>query len=544
MCGIFFYYAQHEILDNARLMKEFMKIQPRGPDNSNVFIQDHMFVGFHRLAINDLSFNGMQPMHLDKYMLICNGEIYNYKQINSQYKLNCTSNSDCETILQLYKTLKISYKNNIEKTIDEICRIIDGEYAFIIYDKSEEKILICRDKFGVRPLFIAFDETRNCICLASELKAIDKLFVQNIEQFPPSAYCIYDLNTSETIPKIYNTISEKLYDVKTGVEEDVILPIIRDILIKSVVKRSVTSERPICALLSGGLDSSLVCGILHKYCNLKQKLHTFSIGIKGSSDLLYARKVAEFISSDHHEVHVTADDMLNEIENVIKVIESYDTTTVRASIPHYLIANYIKNTTDFKVVFSGEMSDEQMGGYLYFKNAPSPFEFHTECNRLLEEVCYFDNLRADRCISNNGLEARVPFSDSHLVKLMQSVDPLLRMCKGTIEKGLLRRAFENDDLIPPEVLFRQKEAFSDGVSNEGDSWYKILQRHIDTIVTDEEFLEESIKIKHCTPDSKESYYYRKLYSKHYTHQEVIPHFWKPMWVSQSDPSARELKDIY
>ena len=544
MCGIFLYIdkSRHRTFSEEHVFSEFMKIQHRGPDNSTFSILDEsLAMGFHRLAINDLSWKGNQPMMINDVAMICNGEIYNHEAIKKQYKLECTSNSDCETVLMLYNALS---KNEDQDIMDEMARVIDGEYAFLIYDKNKQKVYSCRDPFGVRPLFIGYDENvKNRVGFASELKALDKLFT-DVHQFLPGTYMVVEMSGTSmdwTLGCFHDVfdVARNLEHVQTNLVD--IFPVIRDLLINSVRKRMSSSDRPMCALLSGGLDSSLVCGILSKYQNKEQKLHTFSIGISSEgTDIQCAREVAKFINSEHHEVIISAPEMLRHIEKVIYITETFDITTIRASIPHYLVSKYIKEHTDFKIVFSGELSDEQFGGYLYFKKAPNEVEFTKECTRLLDEVCYFDNLRADRCISFNGLEARVPFSDLSLVKYVSSIDPSLRMSKGKIEKFLLRKAFENEGLIPESILNRQKEAFSDGVSKNTDSWYKIIQNHIESLVTDEEFLRESIKFTFCIPDTKEAYYYRKIYHHFYTNQYIIPNFWRPKWVDQMDPSAREL----
>ena len=233
-------------------------------------------------------------------------------------------------------------------------------------------------------------------------------------------------------------------------------------------------------------------------------------------------------------------------KKVIRITETYDITTIRASTPHYLISKYIRENTDFKCLFSGEGSDELNGSYAYFKKAPDMDAFHDETNRLLEDICYFDNLRADRCISSQGLEARVPFLDHHFVKLIQSIDPKLKMCDDKIEKYLLRKAFDGIDLIPAKVLWRPKEAFSDGVSQTTKSWYQIIQEHVDTLITDDEFKTEAPKYTHCTPHTKEAYYYRKIFHSHYKHNNILPYIWLPKFVDSSitDPSARTLKNIY
>ena len=546
MCGIFFYLNKDGSRTMSYLFEQFMKIKHRGPDFTSFSFFDNIAIGFHRLAINDLTQSGNQPMVDNDVVLICNGEIYNYKMLNEKFKLNCRSHSDCETILQLYHHLNTPSISD-DSLMYELCNNLDGEFAFVLYDIKKKKVYAARDPFGVRPLFIGYNESADCgdVGFASELKALDKIFV-DAHQFFPGTYMAMNIGQKKEpsfIVQYYYQVCRPL-DLAVNTDLNVILPMIKKCVTESVLNRMSTLDRPFCALLSGGLDSSLVCGILAK--NSPNPINTFSIGMsKDSTDLEYARVVARHIKSIHHEVILSAEDMLEAIEEVIYAIESYDITTVRASIPHFLLAKHIREHTDFKVVFTGEMSDEQFGGYLYFKKAPDAEQFHEECNRLLEEVCYFDNLRADRCISGNGLEARVPFADTTLISFVQSIDPELRMCNDKkIEKYLLRKAFEDveDPIIPSEVLYRQKEAFSDGISKQTkkDSWYKILQTHINKLVTDEEFLQESIKINFCTPDTKESYYYRKIFEKHYSTEFVIPHFWRPKWTKQKDPSAREL----
>lgn len=546
MCGIFFYLNEAEQFDITNILQQFMKIQHRGPDHSQIFIEKNMIIGFHRLAINDLSYDGNQPMYMHDVILVCNGEIYNFKELNESFDLKCSSHSDCETIIKLYYHLYEKYEHNIETAIYHLCNNLDGEFAFIIYDKKNNKIIAARDNVGTRPLFIGFDENIKKIAFASELKAIDSLFPENSSQFKPSTFMIIDTKTFEWSVKQYNIISEPyLENMETDLE--IILPTIRKLLIKAVEKRVSNTDRPLCCLLSGGLDSSLICGIISKYIlKADNKLNTFSIGMKGSTDLKYAQKVANFIGSEHHEVLVSKEEMLDAIEEVIQVTETWDVTTIRASVVNYLVAKYIKDNTCCIVTMSGELSDEGGGGggYIYLKKAPDALAFYNECNRLLEEVYYFDNLRADRCISSNGLEVRFPFSDRNLIKYFQSIDPKLRMCNDKIEKFLLRKAFENENVLPLEIINRPKAAFSDACSSEEESWYKIIQNHVETLITDEEFIEQSSQIKHCPPQTKEALYFRKIFGKYYQNDSIIPHLWLPKWCGDTnEPSARAI-DIY
>jgi asparagine synthase (glutamine-hydrolysing) len=549
MCGIFCYLglantdkADHAALANPDIYNGFMQTRHRGPDNSHILIDDNLFIGFHRLMINDLTYNGDQPMIQNENVLICNGEIYNFKELIKKYKLNCKSHSDCEVIVQLYNYFKTIY-HDTDNVVRYLSQELDGEFAFIIYDKNIKKLIVVRDRFGMRPLFIG--TSINAIGFGSELKNLDKLF-DNVEQFKPSNFAIYNtLNNKLDIQDIYYEIPFN-FDRGINLGLDVI-PQIRKTFEDAVQKRLI-SDVPICALLSGGLDSSLVCGILTEKLG-RGVLNTFSIGMKGSTDLHYARKVADYIGSIHHEVLVSEKEMLESIEEVIRITETYDITSVRASTPHYLVSKYIKENTNFRCVLSGEMSDELLGGYLYFKKAPDSGSFIAETHRLLNDICYFDNLRADRCISSQSLEARVPFSDTKFISLIQSIDPVLRQ-NEKIEKYLLRKAFDGANIIPDEVLWRSKSAFSDAVSSDEKSWYRIIQDHVDTLITDDEFEIESIKYGYCTPTTKESYYYRKTFHKYYKNNKVIPYFWLPKFIRSSssgqiiDPSARTLTELY
>ena len=315
---------------------------------------------------------------------------------------------------------------------------------------------------------------------------------------------------------------------------------------ENAVKKRLMSDRPIGCLLSGGLDSSLVSSIVareFKKIN-KGQLNTFSIGFKGSTDLENARVVAEHIGSVHHEILLTEQDFLDAIVPVIKTIESYDTTTVRASVGNYLVSKYIKEHTDITVVFNGDGSDEVAGGYKYMKNAPNKEAFNSECLRLLDEIAFFDVLRSDRSLSSEwSLESRTPFLDKTFVQTYLNMPVEYRIPSAhNIEKSLLRNAFKNDNLLPESVLWRKKEAFSDGVSGTENSWHKVVQTFIDSQVSDNEFNTNKSKIVHNQPQLKESYYYRKVFETYYPNKaHIIPHFWMPKWTDCIDPSARELQ---
>ena len=526
MCGIFFYFGKKYNREN--LLIDFNKIINRGPDQSKLIDLDDKVFGFHRLAINDLSENGMQPFIDNNIYLICNGEIYNHNFLKKEYNIKTNSHSDCEVIIYLYKLC------GIEKT----CQLLDGVFAFVLYDKISDKLYAARDPYGVRPLFMGNNEEKE-LFISSELKSIsDKCKV--VDQFNHGTYLEYKQNDIFMIKKYYNNN----YKIDPLRSEEFILNCIKNKLTKAVKKR-LLSDRPMGALLSGGLDSSLISGIIckiYKVQNIKNKLKTFSIGMKGATDLEYAKLVSDYIGSEHHTVECTEQEFLSAIPKVIYNIESYDTTTVRASVGNYLVAKYIKENTDIVVLFNGDGSDEQ-SGYYYLRNAPNKDEFHNECLKLLDEIKYYDVLRSDRSVSSKwSLEARTPFLDKEFVEFYMSIDPKLKMYNAAkIEKYLLRKAFEKENIIPEKVLWRPKEAFSDGCSSETRSWHKIIQEYVDLIITDNEFNENKEKFKKNPPLNKESYWYRKIFESHYPGKgDIIPHYWLPNWSDVKDPSAREL----
>ena len=527
MCGIIFIFgnsiSEHDF-------SEYMKqLSHRGPDASDYMrIDNDAVMGFTRLRINDLSENGMQPMSNedDSVFMICNGEIFNHKEVIDKHNFTTKSLSDCEVILHLY----LKYRGDA-KFINTMIEELDGEFAFVIYDKTKKITIASRDRFGVRPLFRG--QSNKMVAYASEMKALS--FCDEINQVIPGTYDIVDESKTISNHTHYNLFNNTFINNHS---ESTILKNINTLFRKAVEKR-LMSERPICCLLSGGLDSSLVSSLVASHYP-PNSIHTFSIGFEGSPDLYYARKVANHIKSKHHEVIVTEQDFLDQIENTIKTIESYDTTTVRASVGNLLVCKYISENTDFKVVFNGDYSDEVCGGYKYFKNASTSDAFDRECKRLVSDICYFDSLRSDRTISSQGLEARVPFSDHAFVQYYFSIPCEMRMRS---DKYMLRKAFEDDDLLPSEILWRPKEAFSDGVSKKERSWHVILKNHIDSMISDDEFEKHRNNIIFNKPLLKESYYYRKIYDENYQrYPYTIPYFWMPKWCDSSiiDPSAREI----
>lgn len=540
MCGIF------AILNNSTIDKtietSFKSGSGRGPEFSKlVATQKNVTLGFHRLAINGLNELSNQPLNVNGVTLICNGEIYNYKQLYNILDINPTTQSDCEIIIHCYLKFGIKY------TLD----VLDGVFAFVLIDNKSGEIYVARDIYGVRPLFCSLqegpDSTKekeqeqeqyNRIFFASELKMIHELTTHKICQFRPGSYSKYVFNNSIWC-------QEEKY---VGYHEGCITQSsawyyneIREKLISSVKKRIDATERPIACLLSGGLDSSLITSIVSSFMDTQGKtVETYSIGLEGSEDLKYARLVANFLNTDHHEIVVSEDDFLQAIPEVIKIIESYDTTTVRASVGNYMVAKYIKEHSDAKVIFNGDGSDEVTGGYMYFHKAPDSLTFDNECKRLLKDICYFDGLRSDRCISCHGLEARTPFLDKEFVRNYLSLPYQKRYHAGQkqCEKYLLREAFGS--YLPAEVLFRTKEAFSDGVSNQTRSWYQIIQEHIEELD-----LDMSKQYDFNPPQTKEQYYYRKVFEELYPgRSNVIPYFWMPRFIENATDSSARTLDIY
>ena len=536
MCGIIFNLTcESDVLQNA--------LNHRGPDKYSVFTDDIVNMQFHRLKINDLSHEGDQPMSLNNCKLICNGEIFNHKELVTNFGFTTKSKSDCEVILHLYNHFKIVYKNRDQIIMDTLCNILDGEFAFCLYDIELSKVFYARDPYGVRPLFL----NNITYSAASELKAFKPDHHVHVHQFPPGHFTILsktNMNQCTFVkPILYTDIlmneeNQRFINNHPYTDEkyEDILVSVKTLLERAVKKRTM-SDRNVCALLSGGLDSSLVAALLSK--TLDSKLKTFSIGFENSPDIKYANLVAKHIDSDHTNVIVSEDDFLNAIETVIHVIESYDTTTVRASVGNYLISKYISENSDCVVVFNGDYADEVCGGYKYVKKCPDELSFQHDCINRVRDIHFFDSLRSDRSISSNGLEARVPFADKIFLQYYMSIPHNYRMSNDEkIEKKIIRDAFANDGILPDEVLWRPKEAFSDGVSAKTNSWGDIVRQFIDQKVTDEDFTANN----YMNFKLKETYYYHKIFSKYYKNDKIIPYLWMPRFCDPNiaDPSARKL----
>ena len=534
MCGIFGYMSSDKITQGVlqAINVEGMKCKSRGPDNTVTRkIGDNIFLMFHRLKINDTSELGNQPIvHPDDYNItvICNGEIYNWRKLATSNNFKTKSTSDCEIIVHMYK------KYGIEETV----KSLDGVFAFILIDSTINKIYAARDPIGVRSLYVGCSP--GVISFGSECKTLDNI-CNEIIQFKPGSYITLDTSNIPSSPRdidFTNYYSREYDPIDDKISN--ILPCIRNKLNLSIDKR-LLSDRPIGCLLSGGLDSSLIAALVSN--KLKTPLHTFSIGLEGAVDLKYAKIVSEHLGTVHSEYIITEEEMFNSIEDVVKTIETYDITTIRASIPMFLLCKHIKNTTDITVLFSGEGSDEASGSYLYFHNTPNEAELQTEILRLMKDLSYFDVLRSDKSTASAGLEVRVPFLDKEFLEYYLGLLPKFKMPKTySMEKYLLRKAFDIGDILPKEVLWRTKEGMSDGVSSQNKSWAEIIQDKVDTVITDEEFNEHKLRYTHNPPQFKEAYYYRKLFEKTLKNRsELLPYYWLPRWSGDiTDPSARIL----
>jgi asparagine synthase (glutamine-hydrolysing) len=548
MCGILARLRTRGYLVNTPITtdtfeSQLNKLVARGPEGSEIVdVNDNVKFGFTRLAINGLTDAGMQPYTKGPVTWICNGEIYNSKTLEQTLGLESTG-SDCECIGELY----LRHRDNLAA----FARALDGVFAIVLYDSERNHLIVTRDPYGVRPLFLATLPTNDAIELASEIKAIGPGY-DKVTAFLPGCVRLYDARTTEILQDIqYHTIPwitnpQFCPSERTGFQDACVA--IRVALENAVHKRLLT-DRPVAALLSGGLDSSLIAALVQK--NLKQlgkpPLKTFSIGFEGSSDVMHARMVADWIGSNHTEIIMTPDEFFEAIPDVIKAIESYDTTTVRASTGNYLIAKKIRELTDCKVVFNGDGSDELFGGYLYFNNAPDDIAFQAESERLLKDIHTFDVLRSDRSMSANGLEARTPFLDKQFVAVVRSIHPSFLRPKlgGQVEKEILRCAFDDDVTLPIKVLWRRKEAFSDGVSRPEKAWFQDIQERLQkSIHMQWEKNDPKVYQGHLIPTSGEEYYYWFHFVAVYgivALKTTVPYKWMPKWSpGATDPSARTL----
>ena len=524
MCGIFCYLGNEIIINKELLINNSNKISKRGPDNTkHLFINEKIFFSFHRLSINGLNDESDQPMFNENIYLICNGEIFNYKELIKEHNLESEykTDSDCYIILLLYK------KYGIKKT----CSLLDGEFSFILYDKNINKTFIARDHLGIRSLFLGTKKDE--IIFSSELKSIDESY--ETSQFPPRFYL--EIDNDDINEKKYESYFTFESEINKNYEtnEDIIIKNIRDLFTKAVKKR-LLSDRSIGCLLSGGLDSTSVVALVSKYYE-PYKLNTYSIGLKGSIDLKYAEDAAIFFKTNHKNIEVSNEGFLKAIEKTIQQIESYDVTTVRASVGNYLVSLYINENSNDKVIFCGDVSDEIFGSYRGFYYASNEEDFYKENLKMIKNIHYFDVLRSDKSISGAGLEARVPFSDKDFVQYVMKIDPKLKQCNSErMEKYLFRKAFE--DIMPYDLVWRPKTAFSDGVGSNENPWHQTLKDYMDKKYSNDEFNQLKKKYIINPPYDKESLYYREIFESYYPNKDnTIPYFWKQPFMNDEDPSA-------
>lgn len=523
-------------------------LRHRGPDWSGVYNNEHAILVHERLAIVDTE-HGAQPLYNENktHVLAVNGEIYNHKALAKTLTVdfNFQTKSDCEVILPLYQEFGVNFVDKLQ-----------GMFAFCLYNEEDNSYLIARDHIGIIPLYTGYDEEGN-FYVASEMKALMPI-CKTVSEFPPGH--ILDSKVG-VVEKYYKRNWQKYSAIKdnnTSKEK------LREALEESV-KSHLMTDVPYGVLLSGGLDSSLISAITQKFAARRiedndlaeawwPKVHSFACGLEGSPDLIAAQKVADAIGTIHHSVLFTEQEGIDALKEVIYHLETYDVTTIRASTPMYLMARKIK-AMGIKMVLSGEGADEIFGGYLYFHKAPNAQEFHEELNRKLDRLHKFDCLRANKSMSAWGIEARVPFLDKNFMDVAMRINPEDKMCgNGKIEKGILRSSFEG--YLPEEILWRQKEQFSDGV---GYSWIDGLKEHVESQVTDQQLANAAYKFPHNTPDTKEGYFYRCIFEEHFplpTAAECVlggksvacstveALAWDEAFSKMADPSGRAVQSVH
>ena len=520
MCSIMGYCSGDA--DFSLFKAGFDKTLSRGPDDSRIVDTGHGLLGFHRLSIMGLEPSGMQPFALDGSYVVCNGEIYGFEALKRELLAkgySFRSESDCEVLLPLYR----EHGTNM-------FRMLDAEFALILYDAQKQSFIAARDPIGIRPLFYGYSKSSHQIAFASEMQNLIG-WCDDIRPFPiGSYYCDGRFVRYEDIADVPAPMQDDM---------DTVLRNIREKLIAGVEKR-LDADAPVGFLLSGGLDSSLVCSIAAK--KLGKPIRTFAIGMDTDAiDLKYARQTAEYLGSEHHEIIINRDMVINSLEEVIRLLGTWDITTIRASMGMYLLCKAIHEQTDVRVLLTGEISDE-LFGYKYTDFAPSAAAFQAEAEKRIRELYMYDVLRADRCISVNSLEARVPFGDLAFVRYAMAIDPALKMNRHDMGKYLIRQAFADDHILPEEILWRQKAAFSDAV---GHSMVDDLKAYAESLYTDETFRAGCAEYDFARPFTKESLLYRQLFEKYYPGQAaMVSGFWMPNrdWpgCDVDDPSARVL----
>ncbi|MET1219400.1 MAG: asparagine synthase B [Glaciecola sp.] len=552
MCGIFgILDIKSDVSELRTQALELAKLlRHRGPDWSGIWNNNNAILCHERLAIVDVD-TGAQPLISSdqQQALAVNGEIYNHKALAAEFAsdYDFSTKSDCEVILPLYQKFGTEFIDKLE-----------GMFAFILYDEANDSYLIARDHIGIIPLYTGYDEHGN-FYVSSEMKALAPV-CKTISEFPPGHYL--DSKTGQLVKYYqrdwmsYDAVKDNqtnLDDLKKAFED--------------AVKSHLMSDVPYAVLLSGGLDSSLVSAVAAQYVAKRveddgqsdawwPRLHSFAVGLKGAPDLVAAQKVADMIGTVHHEVHFTIQEGLDAIRDVIYYLETYDTTTIRAATPMYLMTRKIK-AMGIKMVLSGEGSDEIFGGYLYFHKAPNAKEFHEETVRKLDRLHMFDCARANKATSAWGVEARVPFLDKNFIDVAMRLNPQDKMCiDGKMEKWILRKAFDDNTYLPDEVLWRQKEQFGDGV---GYSWIDSIRDFVEAEVSDQQLANAEFRFPVNTPDTKEGYFYRTIFEGYFPQESAakcVPGGksiacstvealeWDESFKNNADPSGRSMKDVH
>ncbi|WP_316753353.1 asparagine synthase B [Pedobacter gandavensis] len=547
MCGIVcsFLPVENQFILRTKVLEMARRIRHRGPDSSGIYGSYKAHLAHERLAISDFE-TGSQPLYNadQSVVLVVNGEIYNHEQLRGEIGVYpYQSQSDSEVLMALYLKYGIDFLDKL-----------NGMYAFAIYDTRNDSFFIARDHLGIIPLYHGYD-SKGQYFIASELKSLEG-FCDTIAQFPPGHY-LYSREGMTPIP-YYKREWEDFDAVAANISTDTNL--LRQSLENSV-RRQMALEVPFAVLLSGGLDSSIIASIAKQEINEQNRLmnqqiplHSFAIGLQGAPDLLAARKVADYLGTTHHEVQFTLEEGIDALRDVIYSLETYDVTTVRASTPMYLLARVMKSM-GIKAVLSGEGSDELFGGYLYFHKAPSARAFHEETVRKLKKLYLYDCLRANKSLSAWGIEGRVPFLDIDFVDTAMRINPSLKLIdKSHMEKWILRKAFEN--CLPDEILWRQKEQFSDGV---GYSWISTLKQYAEQEVNDGRFQTAASRFPVNTPLNKEEYFYRTIFEELFPSAAAaatVPSVksvacstpealaWDSAFQTMNDPSGRSVLQVH
>jgi asparagine synthase (glutamine-hydrolysing) len=550
MCGIIgaFDLKGRSSIIRPLVLKMSKKVRHRGPDWSGVFSNDQVILSHERLAIVDPK-SGRQPLlnKEENLVLAINGEIYNHQQLKKNYPdYNFLTELDSEVILALYQ----------EKGVDFI-EELNGIFAFCLYDIENDSYFIARDHIGIIPLYLGWDE-EGTLFVASELKALEGVCVK-YEEFKPGHY-IYSKD-GQQMQRWYKRDWEHYENVKDNPAD---LDVLRKGL-EDAVHRQLMSDVPYGVLLSGGLDSSIIAAVTKKFASKRiesedketawyPQLHSFAVGLKGSPDLIAAQKAADHIGTVHHEINFTIQEGLDAVRDVIYHLETYDVTTIRASTPMYLLARVIKSM-GIKMVLSGEGSDELFGGYLYFHKAPNAQSFHEETVRKIGKLHLYDCLRANKSMSAWGIEARVPFLDKEFMDIAMTFNPEEKMAtNGRMEKWSLRKTFES--YLPESIAWRQKEQFSDGV---GYNWIDTLREQANQKVSNEDLMKAKEKFPINTPQNKEEYFYRTIFTEHFPSDSAakcvpsVPSVacstpealaWDASFQNLNEPSGRAVSSVH